>query len=233
MDTQTRHALKQDKLVLTAQSSFDWLQEHRDRAIQITIVTVVVLAALIAGLVTYFHRSNAAEFALGEALDTYGAPLIQPGQPPTPGETAFATAALRAKAANQQFNQIANRYGWLRAGKNAKYFAGVTAMEIGQTSVAENDLQDIASSHDSNLSALAKLALAALYEQTGRSAKAIVVYQQLIAKPTVTVPASAAQLQLASLYQTTNPAESQRIYAQLKNDKGAAGQIAAQKLAQK
>lgn len=233
MDTQTRRALKQDKLIVTAQSSFDWLQEHRDRAIQATVAAVVVLAALIAGLVMYYHRSNAAAFALGEALDTYSAPLAQPGEPVAPGETAFSTAAQRSKAANQQFNAIANRYSWLRAGKSAKYFAGITAMELGETPVAESDLENIANSHDSDLAALAKLALAGLYEQTGRSAKAVVLYGQLIAKPTVTVPASAAQLQLAALYQTSNPAESQRIYMQLKNDKGAAGEIAAQKLAQK
>jgi len=57
--------------------------------------------------------------------------------------------------------------------------------------------------------------------------------QQLIAKPTSTVPADAAKLQLAALYEKTNPAEANRIYAQLKSSKSAAGQIAAQKLQQK
>jgi hypothetical protein len=232
LDTQTRHALKQDKLITATQSGFDWLQEHRERAIKISIAAMLVVVVLVVGVVMYFDRSEAAETALGQALDTYSAPLTQPGQPATPGQITFATAALRSKAANQQFTDIANRYGWLRAGKNAKYFAGVTAMELGQNGIAENDLQDIAGSYDSNLAALAKVALAGLYEQTGRSAKAIVLYQELIAKPTVTVPQSAAKLLLANLYQSTNPAQAQRIYAELKGDKGAAGEIAAEKLAQ-
>ena len=233
MDTQTRHALKQDKLITTTQTGLDWLQEHRESAIRTSIVAVLVLAALIAGLVTYYHRSDAAELAFGAAIDTYSAPLAQPGQPATPGEKTFATAALRAKAANEQFNQIAERYGMLRPGRTALYFAGVTALEMGQTGTAETDLQKVADSHDTNLAALAKLALAGLYQNTNRDSKAVVLYQQLIAKPTTTVPANAARLQLAALYETTNPAEAQRIYAQLKSDRGAAGQIAAQKLTQK
>jgi hypothetical protein len=47
------------------------------------------------------------------------------------------------------------------------------------------------------------------------------------------VPADAAQLQLAGLYEKTNPAEANKIYALLKGSKSAAGQIAAQKLGQK
>ena len=66
-----------------------------------------------------------------------------------------------------------------------------------------------------------------------RNSEAVVLYNQLIAKPTNTVPADAARLQLASLYEKTNPAEANKIYAQLKSSKTAAGQIAAQKLQQK
>ena len=56
---------------------------------------------------------------------------------------------------------------------------------------------------------------------------------QIVAKPTSTVPADAAKLQLAAIYDKTNPAEAKKIYAQLKSDKTAAGQIATQKLQQK
>lgn len=233
MDTQTRHALKEDKLVQATQVGIDWLQEHRSAAVRWTIACAVVVAAIVAGVVTYATRSSAAELALGSALDTYSAQLSQPGQPPTPGETTFSTAAERAKAANQQFVAIADRYGMLKAGKNARYFAGITALQMGQTGAAEKDLEQVANSHDENLASLAKLALASVYVQTGRSSEAVVLYKDLIAKPTATVPANAAQLQLAALYESTNPAQAMQIYAQLKNDKSPAGQIAAQKLAQK
>ena len=58
-------------------------------------------------------------------------PWHRRGSPPTPGEKTFATAAARAKLANQQFVQIANQYGLFEAGKTARYFAGLTAIRPG------------------------------------------------------------------------------------------------------
>ncbi len=233
MDTQTRHALKQDRLVEATKTSFDWFQENRSRIITASIAAVICLAIVVAGLVLYGKRSAAAELAFGEAMDTYNTPLAQPGQPPTPGQKTFATAADRAKSANQQFVQIAGQYGLFDTGKTARYFAGITAIDLGQNGPAEGYLKQVADGHDAALASLAKLALANLYQQTNRSSQAVDLLQQLIAKPTNTVPADAAKLQLAALYEKTNPAEANRMYAQLKSSKSAAGQIAAQKLQQK
>jgi predicted negative regulator of RcsB-dependent stress response len=233
VDTQTRHALKQDRLVEATKTSVDWFQENRSRVITAVIAAVICLAIVVAGLVLYGKRSAAAELALGEAMDTYNTPLAQPGQPATPGERTFSTAAERAKLANQQFVQIANQYGLFEAGKTARYFAGLTAIDMGQTGTAETYLKQVANGHDAALASLAKLALANLYQQTNRSGQAAELLQQLISKPTSTVPADAARLQLAALYEKTNPAEANRIYAQLKSSKTAAGEIAAQKLQQK
>jgi tetratricopeptide (TPR) repeat protein len=233
VDTQTRHALKQDRLVEATRTSVGWFQENRSAVIRATVAAIVCIAIVVAALVVYGKRSSAAELAFGEAMDTYNAPLVQPGQPPTPGEKTFATAAERSKLANQQFAQIANQYGFFEAGKTARYFAGLTAIDLGQTGSAETYLTKVADGHDAALASLAKLALGNLYQQTGRSSQAVVLYNQLIAKPTSTVPADAARLQLAALYEKTNPAEANKIYAQLKSSKSAAGQIAAQKLQQK
>jgi hypothetical protein len=233
VDTQTRHALKQDKLVQATATGFEWFHANRSRALQLMVSAVVVLAAIVVGLVIYNQRSTAADSAFGQAMDLYNAPLAQPGQPAAPGAPAFSTLAERAKAANQRFVDLTNRYGSLAAGKRARYFVGLTFMDMGQNGNAESALEQVAGGNDADMAALAKVALASLYEQTNRTSQAVVLYKQLIAKPTSTVSTDAAQLQLAALYETTNPAEAKRIYAQLKNEKTAAGEIAAQKLAQK
>ena len=230
MDTQTRHALKQDALVEATRTSVDWFQENRSRVIAAAVAVVVCLALLITGIVLYDNRSAAAEVALGEAMDTYSAPLNQPGQPPVPGQKTFATAADRAKAANQQFGQVASQYSLFSAATTARYFAGLTAIDLGQTGPAETDLQKVADGHNSEVAALAKVALANLYQQTNRDSQAVVLLNQIIAKPTSTVPADAAKLQLAAIYEKTNPTEAKKIYAQMKGEKTAAGQIATQKL---
>jgi hypothetical protein len=233
VDTQTRHALKQDRLVEATRTGVDWFGEHRAKVIQAAVAAVALLAMVIAGLVVYNQRSTAADLAFGQAMDTYNAPLATAGQPPAPGEKTFPTASARATAANQQFVQVANQYVLLLPGKTASYFAGLTAIDMGQPGAAETYLKKVADGSNAPLGSLAKLALANLYQQLNRNSEAVVLYNQLIAKPTTTVPADAARLQLASLYEKTNPAEANKIYAQLKSSKSAAGQIAAQKLQQK
>jgi tetratricopeptide (TPR) repeat protein len=233
VDTQTRHALKHDRLIDATRTSVDWFGEHRSKVIQASLAAVFLIAVVVASLVVYNKRSAAADLAFGEAMDTYNTPLAQAGQPAPPGEKTFPSAAARAKLANQQFVQLGNRYGFFEAGKTAEYFAGLTAIDMGQSGQAETYLKKVAGGHDAALASLAKLALANLYQQLNRSSEAVVLYNQLIAKPTNTVPADAARLQLASLYEKTNPAEANKIYAQLKTSKTAAGQIAAQKLQQK
>ncbi len=232
MDTQTRRALKQDRFVEATASGLGWMQLHRTNVVRIAISTVVVLALIVAGILVYNSRSARAEIAFGQGMDIYNTPLFQPGQPVAPGEPTYKTAAERAKAANPHFVDVANRYGWFKVGANAQYFAGLTYLDMGQTGPAEAALQKAAGSHDSALAALAKMALAGLYRQTGRASQAVDLYQQLIKNPTNTVPASAAKLQLAALYEPTNPAEAKKLYAEIKDqDKTtAAGQIATQKL---
>jgi len=229
VDTQTRHALKQDKFVQATTSGLSWIELHRSQVIRASVTAVVILAAIIGSAAFYEHRSAQASLALGQALEIYNSPLRQPG---APEDGSYSTAAERSKASNQQFVDVANRYGSLEPGKVARYFAGLTDIDLGKTADAEDSLKQVAESYHKDLASLAKVALANLYVQTGKTPQAIDLYKQLIAKPTDTVPASAAQLQLAALYEKTDPQQAKQIYAVLKDkDKAtAAGQIAAQKL---
>ena len=108
--------------------------------------------------------------------------------------------------------------------------------ELGQNAQAETELKTAAGSWDRNLSNLAKLALAGLYHQTGRDAQAIDLYNAVAAKPSETVSAGVAQLDLADLYASEGKQDQARaLWAKVKDaDKdGAAGQLATQKLAGK
>jgi predicted negative regulator of RcsB-dependent stress response len=206
-----------------------WIELHRGTVIRAGIALIVLVAAAIGGTVYFQHRSNEAAVALGSALEIYNSPLRQPGEP---ADGTFTSAAERAKAANAQFVDVASRYGSLEPGKIARYFVGLSDIDLGKTADAEANLKEVSSSYHSDLASLAKVALANLYVQTGKTNEAVALYKELIAKPTNTVPASAAQLQLAQIYEKTDPQQAKQIYAVLKDkDKAtAAGQIAAQKL---
>lgn len=192
----------------------------------------VVLVLLIGGLIYWNVSSTHADSALGAALDTYDAPLAQPGAQAETG--IFPSASERSKAANQKFSEVAKEYGWLPEGAKAHYFEGLTDQELGQNAQAETELKAAAGSWDRNLSNLAKLALALLYHQTGRDSQAVDLFNAVAAKPSETVTAGMAQLDLAGMFASEGKMDQAReLWAKVKDsDKdGAAGQIATQRLA--
>jgi len=234
VDTQTRHALKTDSFAQATASSFSWLSGHRSGVLRWVIGGAVVLVLAIGTLIFWNLKSAAADTALGAAMDTYSAPLTQPGLPV--GNGVYATAADRSKAANQQFAAVAHQYGWLPQGAKAHYFTGITDEELGQNASAETELKAASGAWNRNLSNLAKLALAGLYHQTARDSQAIDIYNALVAKPSETVSAAVAQLDLADLYAAEGKQDQARaLWAKVKDaDKdGAAASIATQKLAAK
>ena len=234
MDTQTRHALKKDKFAQAAASSASWIGEHKTNVVRWAITAGVILVVGAGALIYWNLRSSAANTALGAALDVYTSPLAIPGAPPEPG--VYSTAADRAKEANREFVAIAQDYGWLPEGTKAHYFAGVTFEDLGQNGSAETQLLAASKSWDRNLSNLAKLALAGLYHQTARDNEAIDLYNEIIAKPSATVSASVAELDLADLYASEGKQDQARaLWAKVRDaDKdGAAGEIAGQKLGAK
>lgn len=231
MDTQTRHALKGDKFAQATQSGVTWVGDHRSGVIRLVAALVAVALLVAAAGIFWSVRSSAADTALGAALETYTAALAEPGAPAMKG--VYATSAERARAANQQFAAVAQQYGWLPQGTKAEYFAGVTYAELGQNGPAEESLKKAGDSWNRNIANLAKLALASLYHRTNRDAQAIDTYNSIIAKPSTTVSAAVAQLNLADLYVAEGKQDQARLlWAKVKDsDKdGAAGSIAAQKL---
>ncbi len=232
MDTQTRHAMKHDALVENAQSAVAWLEEHKSEAILFAAVLIAVVAIGIGSVLFYQHRQEQASVAFGAAMDIYSAPVAQPGVPAQPGVRTYPSSVARAQAANALFLKVADSYGSTDSGKNALYFSGLCYMEMGQASQAEKTLKQVVRDGNKNLAALGNLALVNLYQQNGHASDAIKLLNQLASHPTTAVPASEAKLELASMYEKTNPQQAQQIYAQLKDkdSKTAAGQIAAQKL---
>jgi tetratricopeptide (TPR) repeat protein len=233
VDQQTRQALKHDQFVDTTKHGLEWATDNRRSVIVTSAILLGVVIVAVLSAVLYKSRADAASVAFGAAMQAYQTPLASPGQPVPPGVKTYASVAERAKAANELFMGVADKYGMTPDGKVSRYFGGLTYMEEGQNAPAESTLKQVASGWNGDLAALAKLSLAQLYRQTGRDPQAIDLYNELTAKPTNTVPPGLAQLQLAELYETQNkPDMAKKIYAQLKDKdaKGPAGMLAAQKL---
>ena len=236
MDAQTRTALKKDDvLVHSTQIGLDWIAANRGRALRIALGVLAVILIAIVGAVIYQQRTQAARSAFGSAMSIYSTPIADPAQPVPPGVKTYADAAERAKAARPLFQKVASDYSSTAPGHMALYFSGLTAAEMGDVGGAEGAFRKSGDTHDASVASLSHLALANLLAQHGGNSEAIKLYQDLINHPTSTVPAGTAQLQLAQLYEATDPAQATKIYAQLKakDTTTAAGQIAAQKLSGK
>jgi tetratricopeptide (TPR) repeat protein len=233
VDQQTKKALKHDQFVDTTTHGLEWASENRRSVIITSSIVAAVILIVVCSVLVYNSRAAQASVAFGAAMQTYQTPIAAPGQQVPPGIKTYPSINDRAKAANELFLGVADKYGMTPDGRNARYFAGLTYMEEGQNGPAESTLKQVAGGWNGDLAALAKLSLAQLYRQTGRDPQAIDLYNQLTAKPTSTVPSGLAQLQLAELYASEGkPDLAKKIYAQLKDKdpKGPAGMLAAQKL---
>ncbi len=228
MRAQTRHQLKQDKFAENVAETYSWAVEHRNKLIGGAVILVVALAVAIGGWAYVQHRDAQASEALGAALRVFQAPVVPAGTPAEGSGPTFTSAAERSRAAHTEFARVAGQYAHTNSGHLARYFAGVTSAELGDYTGAESDLKAAIDSSSADVSALAKMALASVYRNTNRLPQAMDLYKQLIAKPTGSVPKFAAQLQLADLYQTSQPAEAAKIYAEIVKDdpQGMAGRVA-------
>ena len=159
-----------------------WLSGHRSGVVRWAIGARCGSGVGDRSTIFWNVRSSAADIALGAAMDTYNAPLAQPGAPPEKG--VYATSADASKAPISQFVAVANEYrlAACRVPRRTILRASPT-MSWARMASAETELKTAAGSWDRNLSNLAKLALAGLYHQTARDAQAIDLYNAIAAKP--------------------------------------------------
>jgi predicted negative regulator of RcsB-dependent stress response len=214
-----RHQLKEDSFREFTAERAHWAVEHKDSLIKAGIALVVVLAVAIGGWLYLNHRDELASAELSKAVRTYNTLLRPAGTPEQPGYATFTSATERAKKAHEEFEAIASQYGHTKSGDFARYFSGLTAIDMGDNASAERSLKETADASSNDLSALAKMALASLYRNTNRDPQAIELYKQLSDKPASTVSKQAAQVELAELYASKQQtAEARKIYEQLQKD---------------
>jgi predicted negative regulator of RcsB-dependent stress response len=230
----TRHKLKQDKFAETAQDAVHWASGHRKSVIWVIGAVLVLAGATIGLLAWHSHQSDLANLALSKAMRTFSAPLRPEGAPAdAEGGPAFTTIADRGKQSAKEFKEIADKFRFTKAGKIALYMAGAAALQAGDDASGEQQLKSLADSRDQDIASLAKLALANHYRAIGRQPDAARLYKELSDHPSNTVPKAEAQLELADMYQTTNPIEAANLYQQIQKENpppSPAGSIAASKL---
>ncbi len=237
MRAETRHQLKEDRFsrvtIDAAEATVHWSVEHKPTIIY-GAIAVAVLVAIVGGGWFYINQQDQkASLSVSQAVRTLNTPVRPANMPPTPEQPSFASTKERSTEAHKQFQAIVDNYPHTRAAEFARYFLGLTSADMGENASAEADLKNTASSHNADLSSLAKFALASIYRDSNRSSDAIAIYKDLIAKPTASVGKLTAQMELAATYKASNqPLEAKRIYEQIQkeNPNNEASQLAGEKL---
>lgn len=237
MRAEARRQLKQDTFSKTtlqvAEQTVNWSAEHKGKVIAGAVILAIVVAVVVGGWYYIEQQDEKASVDFTKAVQTLDTPLRPAGMPAQPDNPSFASAAERATEAHKEFQAIADKHPHTRAADYAHYFLGVTSADLGDNVAAERDLKAVAGFHNSDLAALAKMALASVYRNTGRTKDALDIYKQLMQSPTSTVGKSAAEMELAETYQAAGmTAEAKKEYQQLQkeNPAGAVSQLAAAKL---
>jgi tetratricopeptide (TPR) repeat protein len=227
----TRRQLKEDKIADSARGAMSWATDH-GRGVLFTLIGLLLVVAIVSGFLAWNSRqTDQANIALSKAMRTFTAQLRPPGTPANETMQSFTSIAERGREAEKQFKDVADKYPYTKPAKLASYMAGAAAMQAGDNADAEKLLKSAANSRDSDIAALAKLALASFYRSTNRQADAARIYKELADHPTNTVSKSQAQLALAEMYEATDPKEAAAIYQQIQkeNPNTPAAQIAASK----
>jgi len=234
---ETRRELKQDRFsratIDAAETAVHWTAEHRSALIVGVVAVAIVLAAGLGSWIYISNQNEKASLALTEAMRTLDTPVRPAGMPPQPDFPSFVSTQERNDTAKKQLQAIVDQYPHTHTADVAHYFLGTTALEAGDNATAERELKDVANAGNADLSSLAKMALATLYNNTNRTKEALDLYKQLAGKPTMTVSKVAADLKLASLYETLQqPGEARRIYEQIQKENPGteAGALAQSKL---
>jgi len=234
---EVRHQLKQDRFsratIEAAERTVHWSVEHKSRLIAAAVVLVVVISALLGSWYYIEQQDEKASVDLGKATQTLDTPVRPAGMPAQPDYPSFASATERATEARKAFQGIVNKYPHTRAADFSRYFLGVTAATLGDNAAAERALKTVAGYRNRDLSALARLSLASVYRNSGRTNEAVALYKELANKPATTVTKGTAEIELAETYQATgNTAEAKKQYEQIQKEdpKGTAAQLATSKL---
>ena len=234
MQGYTRHQLKQDKFAESAQGAAQWATGHRQTVILVACLALIAVLAITGFFAWHSRQMEQGNTDLSAAMRTFEAQLTPADAPAVPGDTTpkFTTITDRAKAAQKQFSATADKYSMVAPGKIARYMSGIALVQAGDKAGAEQELKRAADLSDKDIAALAKMALASIYRDSNRTSDAIAIYKELVAHPTATVSKSAAQLELASLYETTDPKQAAQIYQQIQKDdpQSQASQLAGQRL---
>lgn len=179
--------------------------EGKGRTIMYALAAVAVLVILVGIYYAWNRRTNnAAQAALGKAIETSQAQVTDSPLPEGSTEKTFKTEKERSEAAINEFQAVVDKFGNPYQEK-AKYFIAVNKISIDRAA-AISELEALAGS-SSEVGKLAKFALAQAKAGDGKLDEAAALYQELAGISDPIVAKDTINFELAQIYQKQGKTE--------------------------
>ena len=219
-----RKSLKRNLFVEEVGHQVGYLTEHRNTVI---LAAAIALALIVgAGSFWSYQQAKAVESrqALNKAVDLFHGSVSLENRP---GYITYATTLERIRRVSEAMEAVIADYSSSPQSTAAEYYLGLLDSEQDKAEEATKRFQTAINGSDAEYAALARMALADMLHQSGKSDDARKHYDQLIAKPTRIVPKSRARIALANTYASSDPAKAREILTEVQQEAGPAGIMAA------
>jgi tetratricopeptide (TPR) repeat protein len=216
----SRKSLKRDEIGDDLRISVGYVVDHRNKI----IIAAVLAVAIGAGLAFYLghRRTQRAEArkALQEAIELFHGRVDTEQRI---GIITFTTTIERRTRTTEAFESVKQRFAGTPEADAADYYVALLQIEQEQYQEAQPRLETASRSSDAEIAALARLALAEVFDRLGKDAEAREQYQYLVDHPTTMVPKGRAQLALARYLMTREPEKAREILTELIQQPGVLG----------
>jgi len=214
----SRKDLKKDEIRDTLSHGADAIFSHQQQIWKYGGIALLIVLVVL-GWRFYTQRQTAqGSAALADAMKVYQARILTTAEPALPEEISYVDEKNKYADALKKFTDVANRYSRTRPGQLARYYAALSLERLGRYDEAESYLKSLQSSSDESLSSLGRFKLAQVYDESGKGAQAVPLYQQLADKPTLFVPKPIVLLALADHYSGSDPTQAAKLYNQVKTE---------------
>lgn len=227
----SRKELKTDQVQEALWHSSEAVLTHKKALISTAIVVAVIIGAIFGWRFYTQRQSLKASAEFGAAMQVFQAPVVTPGTPPPPNMLSYSNSSKKYQDALTKFEAVVKRYPRTHAGQLSRYYAGLCFEKLGKDTEAVHWLAELQNSANPDFAALARFELAQMYDREGKSSQAVLLYNELMANPSVLVPKPVVMLALAEHYGQSDPIQAAKLYNQIKTeypDTGAADQAGQQ-----
>ncbi len=221
----TRHELKElehDQFAVKVGSAVEYTKTHRPLVLRYGLIALAAIVIIGGGFWFASYKRAERQADLRAAYEVLEATV---GGTQGPFVKNYATQDAKDQATLKAMGEVAAKHSGSEEGYIAEYLIGTMKASKGDTATALKDFREVADS-SSAVSGYAKLALAQLYANQGKTQEAEGVLRGLIDKPTGLVSKEQAQIQLAQMIATRDPAAAKKLldsmdYKQLLKDRPA------------